>query len=1223
MSRNTISKAGAVLLAVSLAVGGTTLAQAQAKAADTSVSQTDKPTTLKDKDVQKQEGEEVYTLSPFVVEDTQSDNSYRANSTLAGTRIRTDLNDVASAISVITAQFMKDTGVKSNQDLLVYTPSTEVSGLGGNYSGYGGRKTYNESAGLINPSNTNRVRGLDTADNTRDYFLTDIPWDSFNVGRIDLQRGPNSILFGVGSPAGIINASTNDAGFRRHYKYENVVDKYGSFRNALDLNQVLLKNELSLRVSLLDDRKKYQQEPAFNNQKRIYTALRFDKQLLGEGNNTSVRVKFEDGRITSNNPRVLPPGDQITPWFNSTYNKVTVNTATVGNGYLSATSPAIKLLRPGGVASLQGVSSGPDVKSFFTGGTSTPAVIMNGQAGGPGWIVQAVRPLQMPTYGQYAAANLPGGSFYQDKVLTDPTVYDFFNKLLDGPNKREWQSWRAENVDLQQTFFHDMLAFDLTYDRQQYTSGQNTMLTGGYYAINMEVNEILPDGSANPYLGRPYVAGNDAFGNYSYTTTRQSKRAIVTADLKAEDYLGKNWFSKVLGHHVLTGLVNEDERDYKAVQWAQHATTTDLIPLYGLSSSSLNSIAGTRSFDWIYYLGGSLAGAGSANGANLSPINVRLTPGASNVVRYFNNTWNAAATVNKTDPFTYKDYNTGATVVGTQVDNPANYVGWTSGPVKWLDASNPSDFQNLVIGGNRQNYRDLSKGFTWQGYLFDGDLVPTFGWRKDHVINYDTNAQSNQQTGIAPLDYELSPGSRRESIGQSRNWSGVYHIPKKLTEKVLGGLSISLLYNESSNFKADAPRRNLMGNIIPNPQGRTREKGIVISMLNDRVTLKANWFKTLNSNATLASGASAILGSQSYEMYQLMSLGYAEAAMVQDAMKGVPDGGLSALFLPTWINYAYNDAVPGVAAGDNLTNTSATSAYQTAQQTINSQKMVNSWLNIPSFITSQFYKFWNVPGTGIDPAKAKASGMLHSAFGGTDAWSDFNYLVSILSPSASTLPVSTVDTLSKGQEYELSVVPTKNWNITVNYVRTFATRTNLDQSTIAYMNGLNDFFMGDAGYLRLWALPAYQINNLWHKDLWLPYQVTLSSQGQSAPEVAPWRLNLVSSYTFDHGKAKGLMVGGAARLEASRISGYRYSSTLGYLDVQQPIMGPKDTHVDLWVGYTKKLNYHDMAWHIQLNVRNVGEKTRLVPAYYEPDGSLSLARIQEGMTWAVSNSLEF
>ncbi|MFY9922855.1 MAG: hypothetical protein WCA95_10650, partial [Opitutaceae bacterium] len=49
--------------------------------------------------------EEPTLLSPFVVDAAEDKGSYKANSTLAGTRVRTDLKDVASAITVVTAQF--------------------------------------------------------------------------------------------------------------------------------------------------------------------------------------------------------------------------------------------------------------------------------------------------------------------------------------------------------------------------------------------------------------------------------------------------------------------------------------------------------------------------------------------------------------------------------------------------------------------------------------------------------------------------------------------------------------------------------------------------------------------------------------------------------------------------------------------------------------------------------------------------------------------------------------------------------------------------------------------------------------------------------------------------------------------------------------------------------------------------------------------------------------
>ena len=51
--------------------------------------------------------------------------------------------------------------------------------------------------------------------------------------------------------------------------------------------------------------------------------------------------------------------------------------------------------------------------------------------------------------------------------------------------------------------------------------------------------------------------------------------------------------------------------------------------------------------------------------------------------------------------------------------------------------------------------------------------------------------------------------------------------------------------------------------------------------------------------------------------------------------------------------------------------------------------------------------------------------------------------------------------------------------------------------------------------------------------------------------------------------------------------------------------------------------YKNVNWRVQLNLRSVGEKDHLTPASYEPDGSLALARIQQGMGWTLENSFDF
>ena len=166
-------------------------------------------------------------LSPFEVKATSDSNAYTADSTLAGNRLSTQLRDIGSSVTVVTSQFLMDTGATDNTSLLQRLGGTEVGGVNGNYASPGtGSSATLLTEDTIKPTEGTRIRGLAAADNARDFFLTDIPWDSYNVDRIDISRGPNAILFGEGSPAGIINATTKSAAFNNS---GNVDFRFGSF----------------------------------------------------------------------------------------------------------------------------------------------------------------------------------------------------------------------------------------------------------------------------------------------------------------------------------------------------------------------------------------------------------------------------------------------------------------------------------------------------------------------------------------------------------------------------------------------------------------------------------------------------------------------------------------------------------------------------------------------------------------------------------------------------------------------------------------------------------------------------------------------------------------------------------------------------------------------------------------------------------------------------------
>jgi hypothetical protein len=829
--------------------------------------------------------EEPTVLSPFVVDAAEDKGSYKANSTLAGTRVRTDLKDVASAITVVTAQFLQDTGAKNAEDLLVYTPSTEVSGIRGNFSGAAGAAVAQENT----VSATTRVRGLDSADNTRDYFLSDIPWDAFNVGRVDLQRGPNSILFGTGSPAGIINVSTNGASFTNSYNITNRFDEYGSLRDSATINQEIIPGILAIRLSALQDNEKYEQAFAFNNTTRYYGAFRFDPKLFGKDSHTSIRGNYEYGNQTSDNPRSLPPTDEITPWFQSQitvggvtnpgYNKITENQFSLTN-----TNPfraARRFLAAQAAPSRQDSSSSADghraVRTGLTSSTTTrrrPSTVNNvGNAQAPSGTpiqvitaeanqglvpsatfggtqygatsiggISAFRPDAIPPFSLYAdylgAGNgntggsgnpanysipftpIPGGVYYTDKVITDPSIFNFYKNLLDGPNKHEWKNWTAFNFAVDQTFFDDRLGFELSYDEQKYTEGEEPWLEGENYAIGVDINQTYANGAANPNVGRPDVAQASSGGednNYQTTTSRFTWRFTPTVELRASDFFGNSTLTNILGKSIFTGLYEKttSTRSPTSSPSTRRRPTTSRTTTCRRRQRRMRLVRTGASSGWptsglhsrcLIGLGCEPErpelrhrSAAERDGAQLQ-LDLEQADGPEH-----------PGYVNPAAPYTYTNTVNGSVNQSVQYENPANYVGWVNENIGYQSWSNPADRSNLVTAANRSRYQDESEGITWQGYFLNGDLVPSLGWRKDKVTDYQTAAVTNQQTGITSLDFPDNLASRTDVQGTSKTWGGVYHFPKELMAKLPGDMTFSMFGNRSENFKPDAARLSVAG----------------------------------------------------------------------------------------------------------------------------------------------------------------------------------------------------------------------------------------------------------------------------------------------------------------------------------------------------------------------------------------------------------------------------
>lgn len=1206
---------GAVFLAAAFfLVGGTVLQAQESSSAATDSASLDASDDADNKDL--------VVLSPFYVETEQDDQGYQANSTLAGTRVRTELKDIPSAISVVTSQFLQDTGASNSQQLLVYTTNTEVGGVYGNFSGSGGSTTYNEADNLLRPSTNTRVRGLDSADNTRDYFLTEIPWDSYNVDRVDLQRGPNSILFGVGSPAGIINASLNSAAFKNGNEIELRAGSHGSFRASGDFNYVIKKDELAVRAAVLDDHTKYKQKPAFNRDRRVYFALRYEPKLIEDGH-TSIRANYEDGRVKGNRPRSLPPIDGISPWFQTgssngfaNLNKLTLNPNTTWNQY--GNNPAYpNFTYPWFRESFMGRMFNNSMGLFYDANSSTPILAQNPTIGTPLGIdgsgnidgtiggIEFARPWAISTFNNYAKGALPGGQYYSNVSLSDPSIFDFYNKLMDGDNKREWQNWESANIAVSQTFFRDRLGVELVYDTQTYNDGQYAFLNGDQYIIGVDINTHLLDGSVNPNVGRPYVANSGQFGNRADKIERESFRFTLTGELRGEDFFKKGSFlERLIGRHVFTGIKSQDtkETDYRRfVRWATDTGYSDALGVgAGNAISHINN--GARQVDWLAYLGPSLLNASSLAGANLSNVSTLINPSGAQSLRFFDSHWNAPG-VNTGDPYVYITYDADGNPVtnnGTQADNPANYVGWRTASFNILNADNAADLPQLYTSGVKGRNRIKSEGFIWQGYLWDGNIVPVFGWRRDEIAD-TTNQAAKGSRSEALMDYTYNLGgtgsSTNEVAGESKSYGIVVHSPKWISQKLPGNTRLSVFYNRSENFKADAPRGDIFGTAIPNPEGRTKDYGVVISTLDDRLTLKINRYETAVKNASLQADSAGFSGS----LYYVWALPYWGATHALAALDGVANPQRNQ---GDW-GWPWNN----IAVDTNGNPDNARIAAIARDFFVNfplSQHFSDEYglgLNVAQ-MHSQNEADWYSAVSGYQGA---ANLGLQPAYGGN-------------LKSFGTGPVASVDTASKGLEIELTARPIDNWNLTFNISKTKATRSSLSPTIDEWIALYTAFLNGDAGLIRLWGGDTFRTT--WETQVLGPYQVLKNQQGSSAPEIPEWRFNMATTYAFNKGKLSGLYVGGAYRWEDRRILGYKYSNTLGTLDIEQPWYGPTEDHFDFWTGYTFKfLKKYD--WRVQLNLRNVGEDAHLVPVTMQPDGSVALSRIAEGMTWQLTNTFSF
>jgi len=148
-------------------------------------------------------------LSPFTV-DASKDRGYLATNATSGTRLNTPLKELPMPISVITEQFLRDTGSTDLRLSLRYQAGILLQSQndqgtpGGAYQGPGGVNNP-EGATANKTQSSTKIRGYVTDAVLRDGFRRQNSTDAINISRIEVAFGPTALLYGFGEYGGIVN----------------------------------------------------------------------------------------------------------------------------------------------------------------------------------------------------------------------------------------------------------------------------------------------------------------------------------------------------------------------------------------------------------------------------------------------------------------------------------------------------------------------------------------------------------------------------------------------------------------------------------------------------------------------------------------------------------------------------------------------------------------------------------------------------------------------------------------------------------------------------------------------------------------------------------------------------------------------------------------------------------------------------------------------------------
>ncbi|MBK8478179.1 MAG: hypothetical protein IPL39_18305 [Opitutaceae bacterium] len=739
------------------------------------------------------------------------------------------------------------------------------------------------------------------------------------------------------------------------------------------------------------------------------------------------------------------------------------------------------------------------------------------------------------------------------------------------------------NVELDQQLPWD-LHLNAGWFRQDFTQRTNyTVAQLNVATLFVDTNKNLPDGSANPYFGKPYLEDQDPDSYYSAELDDHYRAMLAWTP----DFTRAKGWTKWLGRHQVLGMWSKDQYMSTSIRQrlAYMSSTSEGGRLRYLQNPNANANGTPTGWDRF-----------PSNNSTLRRTFYLASPGDPNgVVTQSAGYWDY---MNYTGDIKVYDY---ATSAFTTVN---------------VDTA----FEDIDAGTSR-NQRivdSLSAGLT--SYLWKDRLVATFGVRKDDYKARLTNtglpavkdaagneiapaitAADKWVDGVFQRDLVFNRwGPYSEMSGTTRTLGGVlrpFQGWSTIENRASGGSpfwqfvrSFGVSYNKSSNVNPPSEALgDFYGKQLAKPTGEGEDYGFQFSMFDDKLFARVTWFKASNQNENIS--APVAFGRLSGNIDETLFRNWCRTiAMINMGMDPTAEG-----------------------FGTNLSATQEQSVKDAAE------------------------KIWKQPYAYYSTLPYKTGATRNAEAEGIEAEINYNptrnWTMKFTFGKQDTKYASVLKEFTPWSEQRMAIwKAAKASDYLLPAYQSLATYSTFADRAVDLTN-----FWSSYGYnsnLFPEVATAF-VNPEANYDGVVQPQLALDRdlQGQSVQGQRKYRASILTTYTFTEGRLKGFSIGGSERWEDKAVIGYygkasgvnKYNGVpvLDMADVTRPIYDSGHYYTDLWVSYRRGIYNNKVQMKIQLNVNNVFESggLRAVAANY--DGTPYSFRIIDPRQYVLTTTFNF